>query len=271
MPAALTRAAEGQDVVFHVAGSGRRAQRGGVPARQPGRDGERGRGRARGRARPRFVLVSSMAAGGPAEPGTAADRRRAARAGHGVRTQQARRRSGGDRERAPLDHRAAADGLRPARPGGAQGLSDRATGASPRYSATAARSSPRSTAPIWPRRSSRRGRPPRRSAGSTTPAIPKSSPAPSSSAPSAPPWGGGSPSSAIPAPVGRALLALTEAGARLTGQTTILTTRQGQRVLPGGLDRRSRSADPRHGMAGGPRSAVGLADTYRWYRSAGWL
>ena len=50
-------------------------------------------------------------------------------------------------------------------------------------------------------------------------------------------WGGGPPSFAIRAAIGRGVLGVTEASARLAGQTTILTGGQGQRVLPAGLDR----------------------------------
>ena len=48
--------------------------------------------------------------------------------------------------------------------------------------------------------------------------------------------------------------------------------RQGERVLSGGVDRRSRLRSP--GTPDGAPThdlASGLADTYRWYRSAGWL
>jgi 2-alkyl-3-oxoalkanoate reductase len=75
----------------------------------------------------------------------------------------------------------------------------------------------------------------------------------------------------IPASVGRALLAVTEASARIAGQTTILTRDKANEFFqeawtgdPGPLTRDS-----------GWRAAFdlrsGLEDTYRWYRSAGWL
>ena len=68
-----------------------------------------------------------------------------------------------------------------------------------------------------------RHRPTRRSARPTTPAIPKSSPARDSSAPIAAAMGRRVAVVGVPKPVGRALLALTETGARLTGSATILT------------------------------------------------
>ena len=75
-----------------------------------------------GAGAPRFVLVSSMAAGGPAEPGRPAHRRRAAPAGHGLRSQQARGRIGGHRRHPALGDPASADGLWAARPRGAEGV-----------------------------------------------------------------------------------------------------------------------------------------------------
>jgi nucleoside-diphosphate-sugar epimerase len=75
----------------------------------------------------------------------------------------------------------------------------------------------------------------------------------------------------VPQPVGRALLALTEAGARLTGQATILTSDKANEFFqpawtgdPGPLSRDT-------GWRAAHDLPTGLADTYRWYRSAGWL
>jgi nucleoside-diphosphate-sugar epimerase len=75
----------------------------------------------------------------------------------------------------------------------------------------------------------------------------------------------------IPGMLGRALLSLTETSARLTGQTTILTR-----------DKANVFFQP--AWTGDPSSLVrdcgwrarydlrsGLADTYQWYRNAGWL
>jgi nucleoside-diphosphate-sugar epimerase len=75
----------------------------------------------------------------------------------------------------------------------------------------------------------------------------------------------------VPRSVGRALLAVTETGARLTGQPTILTTDKAYEFFqpawtgdPGPLTRDT-------GWRAAHDLGAGLADTYRWYRSAGWL
>jgi nucleoside-diphosphate-sugar epimerase len=75
----------------------------------------------------------------------------------------------------------------------------------------------------------------------------------------------------VPEPVGRALLAVTEASARIAGRTTILTRDKANEFFqeawigdPGPLTRDS-------GWQAAHDLKSGLADTYRWYRSAGWL
>ena len=75
----------------------------------------------------------------------------------------------------------------------------------------------------------------------------------------------------IPPAVGRALLAVTEASSRIAGQTTILTRDKANEFFqdawtgdPGPLTRDS-------GWQAAHDLTSGLADTYRWYRSAGWL
>jgi nucleoside-diphosphate-sugar epimerase len=75
----------------------------------------------------------------------------------------------------------------------------------------------------------------------------------------------------VPAPVGRTLLAVTEAAARLAGQTTILTRDKANEFFqeawigdPGPLTRDS-------GWRATHDLGSGLADTYRWYRDEGWL
>jgi nucleoside-diphosphate-sugar epimerase len=75
----------------------------------------------------------------------------------------------------------------------------------------------------------------------------------------------------IPAPVGRALLAVTEAATRIAGRTTILTRDKANEFFqeawtgdPGPLSRDS-------GWRAAHDLRSGLADTYRWYRNAGWL
>jgi nucleoside-diphosphate-sugar epimerase len=75
----------------------------------------------------------------------------------------------------------------------------------------------------------------------------------------------------IPAPIGRALLAVTEVSARIAGQTTILTRDKANEFFqdawtgdPGPLRQDS-------GWRAVHDLKSGLADTYRWYRNAGWL
>jgi dihydroflavonol-4-reductase len=75
----------------------------------------------------------------------------------------------------------------------------------------------------------------------------------------------------IPHPVGRALLMLTEAGARIARQATILTTDKANEFFqpawtgdPGPLTRDT-------GWRAVHDLRSGLADTYAWYRQAGWL
>ncbi len=75
----------------------------------------------------------------------------------------------------------------------------------------------------------------------------------------------------IPRPLGRVLLTLTEAAAALMRQPTILTTDKANEFFqtawtgdPGPLNRDS-------GWRARYSLERGLADTYRWYREAGWL
>ncbi|HUF34809.1 MAG TPA: NAD(P)-dependent oxidoreductase [Gemmatimonadales bacterium] len=75
----------------------------------------------------------------------------------------------------------------------------------------------------------------------------------------------------VPRSVGRALLGLTEAGARLVARPTILTRDKAheffQPAWTGDPEPLARDTGwrARHDLESG------LADTYRWYRSAGWL
>jgi nucleoside-diphosphate-sugar epimerase len=75
----------------------------------------------------------------------------------------------------------------------------------------------------------------------------------------------------IPRSLGRALLGVTEASARLAGHTTILTRDKANEFFqaawtgdPGPLTRDA-------GWRAAHDLVSGMADTYRWYRSAGWL
>jgi dihydroflavonol-4-reductase len=75
----------------------------------------------------------------------------------------------------------------------------------------------------------------------------------------------------VPRTFGRALLAITETSARLTRQATILTTDKAneffQPAWTGDPSRLTHEA----GWRARYDLAHGLADTYRWYREAGWL
>jgi nucleoside-diphosphate-sugar epimerase len=75
----------------------------------------------------------------------------------------------------------------------------------------------------------------------------------------------------VPGPIGRGLLGFTEFSARITGQVTILTRDKANEFFqkawigdPTPLTRDS-------GWQPSFDLSQGLADTYRWYRSAGWL
>jgi UDP-glucose 4-epimerase len=75
----------------------------------------------------------------------------------------------------------------------------------------------------------------------------------------------------IPPGVGRGLLAITEGTARLTGHATILTRDKANEFFqpawtgnPAALIRDT-GWRPRYDLSSG------LADTYQWYRNAGWL
>jgi nucleoside-diphosphate-sugar epimerase len=75
----------------------------------------------------------------------------------------------------------------------------------------------------------------------------------------------------VPAPVGRGLLGVTEFSAWITGQTTILTRDKANEFF-----QRAWIGDPApltrdSGWQATFDLSEGLADTYRWYRSAGWL
>ena len=75
----------------------------------------------------------------------------------------------------------------------------------------------------------------------------------------------------VPQPIGRALLALTEAGARLTGQPTILTTDKAHEFFQAAWTGDPAPLARDTGWRAAHDLSTGLADTYRWYRSAGWL
>lgn len=75
----------------------------------------------------------------------------------------------------------------------------------------------------------------------------------------------------VPLSVGRGVLAVTQTAARITGQTTILTTDKAHEFFqtawtgdPGPLTRDS-------GWTAAHDLTTGLAETWRWYRDAGWV
>jgi nucleoside-diphosphate-sugar epimerase len=75
----------------------------------------------------------------------------------------------------------------------------------------------------------------------------------------------------VPAPLGRALLTVAETSARVTGQTTILTADKANEFFQPAW-----TADPTpliRDCHWQPAYDLrrGLADTYQWYRKAGWL
>ncbi len=75
----------------------------------------------------------------------------------------------------------------------------------------------------------------------------------------------------VPKPVGRALLALTETGAHLTGHATILTTDKAHEFFQAAWTGDPAPLSRDTGWRAAHDLTSGLADTYRWYRSAGWL
>jgi nucleoside-diphosphate-sugar epimerase len=75
----------------------------------------------------------------------------------------------------------------------------------------------------------------------------------------------------IPAMLGRALLCVTEASARLTGQATILTTDKANEFFQPAWTGDPTPLTHDSGWRATFDLRTGLADTYQWYRKAGWL
>jgi nucleoside-diphosphate-sugar epimerase len=75
----------------------------------------------------------------------------------------------------------------------------------------------------------------------------------------------------VPHSVGRALLAVTETSARLAGQVTILTTDKANEFFQAAWTGDPTPLTRDSGWRAEYDLASGLADTYRWYRKAGWL
>ena len=75
----------------------------------------------------------------------------------------------------------------------------------------------------------------------------------------------------IPPSVGRVLLRITETGARLTGQPTILTTDKANEFFQAAWVASPAELTQDTGWRAARDLRTGLAETHQWYRSAGWL
>ena len=75
----------------------------------------------------------------------------------------------------------------------------------------------------------------------------------------------------VPPMLGRALLSVTEATARLTGQTTILTADKANEFFQAAWTGDPTPLISDTGWQPGYDLEAGMADTYHWYRKAGWL
>jgi nucleoside-diphosphate-sugar epimerase len=75
----------------------------------------------------------------------------------------------------------------------------------------------------------------------------------------------------IPPVAGRILLRITETGARLTGQTTILTTDKANEFFQPAWVASPAELTRDTGWRAARDLRTGLAETHQWYRSAGWL
>jgi dihydroflavonol-4-reductase len=75
----------------------------------------------------------------------------------------------------------------------------------------------------------------------------------------------------VPPLLGRVLLSVTEATARLTGQTTILTADKANEFFQAAWTGDPTPLISDTGWQPGYDLQTGMADTYSWYRKAGWL
>jgi nucleoside-diphosphate-sugar epimerase len=268
-PDSLARAVEGHDVVFHVAGLV--AARNEAEFLRGNRDGTANLVRAAGRARvSRFVYVSSMAAGGPAARGrplTGTELPRPVTAyGRSKLAGEAAVTAGalpwvivrpptvyGPRDREVLKvFRMARWGVAPVFGDGSQELSAVHGGdlaAALIAVATAAGTTGKIYYACHPEvvTSAQFVRTVGKAMDRTLRTVP------------------------IPPALGRAMLGVTELSARLANQATILTRDKANEFFqvawtgdPSALTRDS-------GWRAGHDLLSGMADTYRWYRSAGWL
>ena len=265
----LARAVEGQDVVFHVAGLV--AARDEAEFMRGNRDGTAGLVAAASAAgRPRLVLVSSMAAGGPAQPGEPLTGTEPARPvtfyGRSKLAAETAVTSSslpwvivrpptvyGPRDREVLKvFRMARLGLAPVFGDGSQQLSA-VHGADLAEALVAAATSAATIGkmyyPCHPEifTSAEFVRAIGTAMGRRVALVP------------------------VPAPVGRALLAVTEASARLVNQTTILTRDKANEFFQEAWIGDPRPLTRDSGWRAKHDLRSGLADTIRWYRDAGWL
>jgi nucleoside-diphosphate-sugar epimerase len=267
--AALDRAAAGQDIIYHVAGVV--AARDEAGFLRANRDGTRNILNAAERSgRPRFVLVSSLAAAGPAPPGVPLTGRETPHPvtayGRSKLAAEEVVRAGplgwsiirppivyGPRDREVLKiFRLARLHLAPVFGDGSQQLS-------------AVHATDLADALVLA------GESPATVGGTYSACHPEVFTSAQLGHAVAQAMGGSVTTVRIPAAVARALLSLTETGARLTRQVTILTTDKANEFFqpawtgdPGPLTRDT-------GWKATYDLRRGLANTYEWYRQAGWL
>jgi nucleoside-diphosphate-sugar epimerase len=266
----LTRAAQGQAIVYHVAGLV--AARSEAAFLHANRDGTRNvlAAAERSGSSPRFILVSSLAAGGPAPRGLPLDGTEAPRpvtaygrsklAGENVLRESALPWSivrppivYGPRDREVLKvFRMARFGVAPVFGDGSQELSaihaaDLANAliAVAEHPSTAGRVYNACHPEIFSSRDFGRavGQAMNRSVITVS----------------------------VPALLGRALLSITETTAKLAGQTTILTTDKAHEFFQPAWTGDPRPLTRDTGWRASFDLQTGLADTYQWYRRAGWL
>jgi dihydroflavonol-4-reductase len=268
-PAALEAASQGQDVVYHVAGVV--AARSEAEFLRANREGTANLVAAAERCgSARFVLVSSLAAGGPAPKGSPLSGREPPRpvTGYGrskLAAEQIVRHSGlrwsivrppivyGPRDREVLKiFRIARLGIAPVFGDGSQELS--AVHAFDLANALIAAGESKKTvggtySACHPEvfTSSELGRAVGRAMGRSVGTV------------------------RIPALLGRALLSITEASARLTGQATILTADKANEFFQPAWTGDPTPLTQDSGWRAAFDLQSGLADTYQWYRKAGWL
>ena len=268
-PASLARAAEGQEVVFHVAGLVAAGSEG--EFMRCNRDGTaRLVAAASGAGASRFVLVSSMAAGGPAQPGkplTGTEPSRPVTAyGRSKRAAEATVTAStlpwvivrpptvyGPRDREVLKvFRMARLGVAPVFGDGSQQLSA-VHGADLAKALVAAGTAAATVGNIYyachPEIATSAGfvRAVGTAMGRRLTLVP------------------------IPGSVGRALLAVTEVSARIAGQTTILTRDKANEFFQAAWTGDPSPLTRDSGWRAAHDLGSGLADTYQWYRNAGWL